>query len=382
MCALGTAIYMPALSVVNVDVYRGSTDDLAVVMGCLGLGMLIGAILIGFLNTRYGSELLITAGMIGCAFFIALQMILPGYSLGLVIALFIGINASLLLVPLNTLLQRLTPDHIRGRVFAAREILVEAGKVLIAGLIWQAPGTDRFMQPTAVTLSAIMIIIAILSSFRYVFKGPHPKPIENFLWRIVRLYTTSCHRLQIIGKSYLPYQGPVLIVSNHTAGIDPMLIQSGALHHIRFLMATEYRNWQLNWFWRIAKPILVRRDGNDRSAIRAAVAALKQGLPVAIFPEGGLPTQPTSQIRAFHDGVTLIAKYTNTPIIPAYIHGTPHTDSTFGSYFRLSKSHLVFGKPFTYSDLINELDATNTTHSRNELTQLIRQRVDQLRPVT
>lgn len=351
----GTAIYMPSLAVINVTFFEGKIASLSLLLASVGIGMLVGSIALGLMNPRLGSELLITGGLFGCGLFIGLQMVVQSYPWGIVMALATGFSAAVLLVPLNTLIQRITPDHIRGRVFAAKEVGVEFGKVVIAGVIWRVPGTDPYMRPLCGALAMGLIVAGMFGVWRFVLRGPHRTAEQNLLWRLTRLYVFTFHRLTVVGKANVPREGPVVLVSNHTAGVDAPLIQAVVSRRVRWLMAAEYRYPMLWWFWRVTEPVMVARSGRDAAAVRQAVRLLRQGELVGIFPEGGI-NHDREPLKQFFGGAAMLAMHSGARIVPVYISGTPRCPRAFDSLFRLSRSRVVIGRSFTIGRTIGDRD--------------------------
>ncbi|MBI1370795.1 MAG: MFS transporter [Planctomycetes bacterium] len=362
----GTSIYMPALAVVNVTLYGGDIESFGLVAAPVGLGMLIGAVILGAMNTRLGTELLMTVGLFGCGLFIALQMIVPTFAIGVAIALLTGISAGALLVPLNTLLQRITPDYLRGRVFAAKEIITEFGKVVLAGLIWKLPSTDASMRPAAIVMGVGLMSAAAWGGWRYVTSGPGATRRINVLWRFLRWYTQAVHRLIVRGRHRLPRRGAVLVVSNHTSGVDPALIQAALPRMVHWMMAREYMTGTFGWLWRIIEPIGVRRGERDGRAALAAIHALRDGQVVGIFPEGRV-NQTGGPMLPFGPGVGLIAQRGEAWIVPVHITGPRYTNNPLWAYVRPSRAVVTIGEPF-------RLDTS--VENRAELTAMIRARME------
>ena len=81
--------------------------------------------------------------------------------------------------------------------------------------------------------------------------------------------------------------GPAILISNHTCGIDHMLLQSRSRRLLGFMVAREYYEWKwIHWICKYIGCIPVNRDGRDFAATRAAMRALKAGRVLPIFPEG------------------------------------------------------------------------------------------------
>lgn len=355
----GTAVYLPALTVVTQQLYGGTLADFGSIAAWLGLGMAAGSLAIGIVNPRLGAELLIAAGLIGAGLFIGLQMLVPSYAVGAVLALGAGFSAAMLMVPLNAMLQRVTSDHIRGRVFAAKEVVAELGKVAVAGTIWWVPGTDPLMRPLALAISLLLLIAAVIGIARYILRGPTSYWLTNLLWRIARLVAEAWHGLRFHGRQRVPRTGPVLLVSNHTSGIDPLLIQAALPRLVHWMMAREYRSPLFAWLWHAIDPIPVDRSHADPKSLREAIRRLREGKAIGIFPEGGIDRRRRG-IRRFGPGVAMIARQGRATVVPVYISGTPVTRSPLTAFLVPSRSRVVFGQPLTLDPTRHDRDAAHT----------------------
>jgi 1-acyl-sn-glycerol-3-phosphate acyltransferase len=102
------------------------------------------------------------------------------------------------------------------------------------------------------------------------------------------------HRVAAI-EGAIPSTGPVLLVANHPSGlIDPLVVTVAARRPVRWLSKSTlvFHPW-LGWLFRAAGCIPVYRRQDDPTqmernaeAFKAAVAALRDGSVVAMFPEG------------------------------------------------------------------------------------------------
>jgi 1-acyl-sn-glycerol-3-phosphate acyltransferase len=133
----------------------------------------------------------------------------------------------------------------------------------------------------------------------------------------------------------------MLVVSNHTGSVDPLLIQAGCRFHIRWLMASEMIVPWLDFVWRRQQPIPVDRDGRDTTAARQAIRTLEAGGTVGIFPEGRI-VQPPRQIRPFHSGVGLIVARAKVPVLLVWISGTPDTNELYRSLVSPSQARVHY----------------------------------------
>ncbi len=164
---------------------------------------------------------------------------------------------------------------------------------------------------------------------------------------IARVYARLVHRLRVRGRQNLPATptGPLIVVSNHTAGIDPLLLQSSVNFEIRWMMALDMQIPAFAPLWRWAAVIGVRREQgggtSDATGIREALGHLKRGGVLGVFPEGGIE-RPPGRLLPFLPGVGMLAGRAGVPVLPVVIRGTPHTTTAWGSMFRRSRSVVEF----------------------------------------
>lgn len=125
------------------------------------------------------------------------------------------------------------------------------------------------------------------------------------------------HVRQASAGSTLPESGPVLLVSDHSAYSDPMVLAATAGRPIIFLTAREiYDRPLLRWFCKTVQYIPVRRHIKDVPAVRAMLRALSKGEVVSLFPEGGIDEY---REESGHLGIGYLALKTGSPVVPASI---------------------------------------------------------------
>jgi 1-acyl-sn-glycerol-3-phosphate acyltransferase len=210
------------------------------------------------------------------------------------------------------------------------------------------------------TLLLLTAVILLLPRFLLPSRlaGKHQRPVPEIRgWlripdAINRFYCSFWHRLTLAHKAPLPDTGPALLISNHTSGIDHLLLQASSRRIIGFMVAREYYEpaW-INWFARCTGSIPVNRNGHDLSATRAALRALQDGRAVQIFPEGHIVPTSGRHLDEIKPGGAFIAIRAQVPVIPAYICGTPATDQIVEALITPSRSRVYFGSPIDLGDI-------------------------------
>lgn len=174
----------------------------------------------------------------------------------------------------------------------------------------------------------------------------------NVLWGLNALYCALWHRLEAERTAPLPESGAAILVSNHTSGIDPMILQASCRRVLGFLIAKEfYEYWLFHPICRLIGCIPVRRDGHDLAATRAALRALEEGRVVPVFPEGRIIPTSGRELGEGKPGVAFLVLHARVPVIPAYIWGTPATNVVWRGILTPSLAHVIYGSPIDFSDL-------------------------------
>lgn len=191
--------------------------------------------------------------------------------------------------------------------------------------------------------------------------GPRPSdPLFGMGWRLARWYARRVHRLDVEGFEHLAdaasREGGLILVANHTAGVDPVLIQSAAPFEIRWMMAEDMRLPALEGFWQWMRIIFVARDldgdggGGDRGeSVREAIRHVKDGGVLGLFPEGGIE-RPERTLLPFMPGLGLIVARTKAPVLAVVVEGTPQVDPAWSSLWRRSRSRIRFMPVIESSD--------------------------------
>jgi 1-acyl-sn-glycerol-3-phosphate acyltransferase len=152
--------------------------------------------------------------------------------------------------------------------------------------------------------------------------------LRGLFWLLAHL---AC-RYSVRGREQVPQTGPLLLVVNHLSWFDPMLL--GVILHRRvwFFMKAEMFGWPvIGWLSRTTEQIPVHRGIGDRAALELALAYLREGKAVVIFPEGTVERQ--EQMIPAHSGVAMLALRSGATVLPVAHTGTRRVLRTWRSWF-------------------------------------------------
>jgi len=174
-------------------------------------------------------------------------------------------------------------------------------------------------------------------------------------WFGTRILVRVVHRLRVSGREHVPRNprpGPLIVVSNHTGSVDPLLIQATCPFVIRWLMARETMVPAFDWLWYgLDLVIPVERDGRDTAAVRRALRILRDRGVVGIFPEGRI-VLPRGELWPFVGGVGMLVRRSRASVLLTWVHGTPESPDMATSVLSRSRSRLEilglyeFGRDF------------------------------------
>lgn len=143
-------------------------------------------------------------------------------------------------------------------------------------------------------------------------------------------------------------QGFVLC-ANHASYLDPAFIQIAVRPRVTFVMTNDfYARPAGRWFFALVGAVPVGRGRLARKGLRRAMALVKRGHPVVLFPEGRL--SPDGEPTRAQRGIGRLARRTGVPIYPIGIAGNFRAWPTGRSYPRSSDVRVKFGSPMTWAD--------------------------------
>jgi len=187
-----------------------------------------------------------------------------------------------------------------------------------------------------------MLLAALLAVFsRAVVRGPRDDVLTGLVAVVGRFYCRVVHRLRIEGAENIPRgrNGGIVVVVNHTAGLDPVIVQAALPFFVRWLMMEKMMVPALAGLWEWLDVIPVSGGGRELSSARAAIRAVGAGTAVGIFPEGGIE-RPARTLMPFIPGVGLIIAKTGAPVLPLVIDGSPVTQTAWGSLIKPSRTRV------------------------------------------
>ena len=151
----------------------------------------------------------------------------------------------------------------------------------------------------------------------------------------------------IEGVENIPSEGPAIIIYNHIAFVDPVVIMGLMPRNVVPIAKAESYNepiWGI--FPKLWDSIPVKRDEVDRGALRAMLNVLRAGETILIAPEG----TRNENLQEGKEGVAYLAIKSSAPVVPVAIYGTKGFPSINPKRWREEGATVRVGRPFRFRE--------------------------------
>ena len=195
--------------------------------------------------------------------------------------------------------------------------------------------------------------------------------------RIARVWARGCvvlsgSQLTVRGAENLHKHAVAVYAANHTSYMDTPVVFATLPFQFRILAKKElwpipFIGWHLNRSGQI--PIDTVNTHASLTSLGAGVRALRAGMPLFVFPEGG--RTPTGELQEFLSGAAFLSIRAQVPLIPVALSGVYDLLPIHTRHFYPCNLTLTVGEPIQ----------TKGMHIRqaDELTARLRAAIEELR---
>ena len=331
------AIFSNTLNSLITDFYGLGFSDLTYLRTILGIGIVCGMFLtLYFARIVRITHLFASAFIILCVALITAPMCKTVHTAWFWL-IPIGMADAVLLVMLDTILQKVTPDKVRGKIFGLQLTLNTfsflSGTFITAQIINSVNPLDIFKAVAVFSFILAAIILLFDKSFRYFL-------LKSTLGNIFLIL----FKYKVEGRENIPKKGKVILAGNHTGHLDPFILQMATSRKLWFVTGpaafkVPVVRYLLKYF-----NVLPLKFGKGIEAIEAGVKKLQNGEAVIIFPEGKFTSD--GELCKFNRGVAMMAQHADCPIVPFAIKGGFETWGKWRRFPKLFNTIIIqFGQP-------------------------------------
>lgn len=151
--------------------------------------------------------------------------------------------------------------------------------------------------------------------------------------------------MRVSGREHVPATGAVVIAPNHKSFWDAFFISAVLPRRIYFMGKAELFEGRAGRLLIALGAFPVRRGASDAEAVETALAILRRGDALALFPEGTRVSDPEA-LGSPRKGAARLAIEGGAPIVPTAITGTERRR------FHLPRRvEVSFAEPISVADL-------------------------------
>lgn len=354
-----SSFFYIGLTVLAIDYLHLGTAGLGKLLSMLGIGMIAGSVIVMMFgkHVKPSYQLILSFAIIFLTTITA--KCVNSFGMAWVWLILIGIANAILLIFTDTVLQKITPDRFRGKVFGFRAMVTNGVflvSLLAVGQLLKV--TSPFEVFSILSLTSFVILLIILFT---------QEQLGYRIFRaILRLFLKTFFAFEVEGTDYLRYKNMVILAGNHTGYLDSLVLMAAFNRRVLFMVNRKVFSWRFVGGLVKRAGVIPVDEGKGVRAIEMAVEELKRGRVVGIFPEGELSKD--GKMGMFRKGVARLKTDSGAPIIPFVIHGGYEAWAWGKKWPRFRKIVLQFGQPIL-----------NTDKNENELVKDIRDRIEYMK---
>jgi len=164
---------------------------------------------------------------------------------------------------------------------------------------------------------------------------------------------------------------PVIFAANHLSAIDIPVLYAEVPNQFRIMAKKElFRYPFLGWYLQRSGqiPIVVGDAHASLRSLNRASDALRKGMPLVVFPEGG--RSATGELQQFMGGAFYVAIRAQVPIVPVAIVGSYELLPINSFHVIPGEVGLVFGEPIPTAGMRMRDSAELSARVRQQIAEL------------
>lgn len=168
---------------------------------------------------------------------------------------------------------------------------------------------------------------------------------------VVAILRAYC-RMTVSGVENVPKTGPFILAPVHRSYIDTPIASGCSRRRMRFMgKDTMWKRKASGWTLSALGAFPVTRGTADREAVMRAIAVLRSGEPLVLFPEGERKTGPV--VQPLRDGAAYVACKAGVPIVPVGIGGSERVLGKGTKFMYPRKLVVLIGEPIRPAAAVN-----------------------------
>ena len=186
---------------------------------------------------------------------------------------------------------------------------------------------------------------------------------NKFLYKFFKIIYSSLlkvlYRPKVCGLENIPEDGAIIFVGNHRHAFDPIVVMTYTKRLVHYMAKESIFKGFHGWCFKQIGLIKVSRTKSNPVAVIEAKDVLEKGGTVGIFPEG-TRNKTSEELLKFRKGAVVIAKKTNSKIVPFAIRGKykmfkKGLEIEFGKTIDVRKMEILEANEYVRNEVLNLL---------------------------
>jgi 1-acyl-sn-glycerol-3-phosphate acyltransferase len=324
LAALTGLLLAPTLQAALGPIGKIDLQELTRIGVWLGCGWILGSFVASVQGHPRRCVGLMIYGKGGFAIALSLAALGGGLSSGW--CLFLGLTAGVTNAPLAAGYQAELPADARGNGMAFWSLATQASMAGLSALVFVLSDRDVLSPELLRWLAAALAAAGAVLAARLFFREAVEQLLELLVWPLYRM------RVRGPGLEQIPPHGPVLVIANHTAWMDPLWLGKVLPRRLIGMLTSNFYDLPgLHWVFEHGVTVIrVQKSAFRREApeLQRAIEELDRGECVMVFPEGAMRRKEEMPLKMFGQGVWhILQQRPTTPVLVCWIEGG------WGSYF-------------------------------------------------
>ena len=183
-------------------------------------------------------------------------------------------------------------------------------------------------------------------------------------------------RITVEGRENIPQGQAVMYVGNHRGYFDILTGYVTVPDLMGFVAKKEMLRYPLlrTWMKYVNCLFLDRKNIKEGlKTILAAIAQIKEGVSVWIFPEGTRNENGLLELLEFHEGSMKKKEKSGCPIVPVAIKGTAEIFEEHIPFIRPGRVVIRYGEPFYIKELEPSKRKFSGAYTRERIISMLRE---------
>ena len=190
----------------------------------------------------------------------------------------------------------------------------------------------------------------------------------GFARTLVHLVNRYYFHAKVFYEAPLPSK-PFILAPTHRSYVDTPLVGSVLKEPVRYMAKAEL--WENPWLGRLVELLggfPVDRNSTDRTSLNTALAILKSGDALVVFPEG--ERRVGDRVEHLHEGVAYLALKSKVPVVPVAFYGSGKVMPPGAKLPRPAVVRAIVGRQIDSVKYLSRTGSTSKTVSRGAIVEL------------